>query len=112
MGIKTASFILFLALIIAGIIWLQVFLSKKENKWLGLIMPLFCVMISLSAALGLAFFAPVDSTGNNVSMIFPALYVFVLFNIPTVILVAIYAGYRKKRKKNSEMEIMKIQDLD
>ena len=108
MGIKTASFILFLALIIAGIIWLQVFLSKKENKWLGLIMPLFCVMISLSAALGLAFFAPVEST----EMIFTAIYVFVLFNIPTAILIAIYAGYRKKRNKNSEMEIMKIKDLD
>ena len=115
MSVRIGFLILFFAissLIIGGIVWLQVRLSKKENKWLGLIMPLICLLISLSAAFGLAFFAPVDSTGNNVSMIFPVLYVFVLFNIPTVILVAIYAGYRKKRKKNSEMEIMKIQDLD
>lgn len=100
------------SLIIAGIVWLQVFLSKKENKWLGLILPIICVLISLSAALGLALYVPAGSTESNVSMIFPALYIFVLFNIPTAILIAIYAGFRKKRNKNSEMEIMKIKDLD
>lgn len=112
MGTKVGSFILFLVLIIAGIVWLQVFLSKKENKWLGLLLPLMCVLISLSAALGLAYFAPVESTQSNGSMIFTAVYVFVLFNIPTAILIAIYAGNRNKRKKNSEIEIMRIKDLD
>ena len=100
------------SLIIAGIVWLQVFLSKKENKWLGLILPLICVLISFSAALGLAVYVFAGSTESNVSMIFPALYIFVLSNIPTAILIAIYAGFRKKRNKNSEMEIMKIKDLD
>ena len=75
-------------------------------------MPLICLLISFSAALGLALYVPAGSTESNVSMIVPALYIFVLFNIPTAILIAIYAGFRKKRNKNSEMEIMKIKDLD
>ena len=33
------ALIIFLAVVI-GVIWLQIFLSKKDNKWLGLILPI------------------------------------------------------------------------
>lgn len=115
MSINIASMIIFLAilfLIIAGVVWLQVFLSKKENKWPGLIMPLISVLISLLAVLGIAFWGLRESTESNNPMIFTALYIFVLYNIPTAVLIAIYAGCRNKRKRNLEIERMKIKDLD
>jgi len=37
-------------------------------------------------------------------VIFTALYIFVLYKIPTAILIAIYAGCRNRRKENSEIK--------
>lgn len=45
------------------------------------------------------------------AMILSALYIFVLYNIPTVLLLGIYSACRGKRKKNREIEKMNIQDL-
>jgi len=115
MSVNPVRMILFLAivfLIVAGIVWLQVFSSKKESKWPGLIMPLICLLISLLAVFGLVSFAPLDPTEGARSVIFSALYIFVLYNIPTAVLLAIYAGFRNRRKKNLELEKMKIKDLN
>lgn len=46
------AFLVFLA----GSIWLQIFLSKKQNKWLGLIIPLICFVFSIMAVLSLAMY--------------------------------------------------------
>lgn len=40
--------IIILLIIIVGGIFLQIFLSKKENKWLGLILPIITLTFSLS----------------------------------------------------------------
>ena len=40
---RTLVFLLF----IAGVIALQVFLSKRENKWPGLVLPIMSLLFSL-----------------------------------------------------------------
>ena len=119
----------------AGIIWLQIFLSKKENKWLGLILPLISICFSIIIeVVGLATFTNMTAVGQTftqsgeiveniiknvpqeplasiVSTIITGIFVFILYNIPTAILLVIYAACRGKRKKNMELEKMNIQDL-
>lgn len=121
-------------LILAGIIILQIFLSKKDNKWLGLILPIFTFIFSLLIVLGLFFYSTqtitqmqaVSESGSVISALpstsplphstplFNAgilILYFLMLNIPTVILLAIYAACRGKRKKQLALEKMRAQDL-
>jgi len=109
---RISANLIILILILIGIAALQIFLSKKENKWLGLILPainvLFSVIAFLGMVSGMAFYGG-ESLGQIIIMI---LSVFIMFNIPTFILLAIYAACREKLKKNREIDKMNIQDLD
>lgn len=100
--------ILILIMFLVGVIVLQIFLSKRENKWLGLILPMINVVFSIIALLGMAFY------GNEsvVDIIIQFLIIFLLWNIPTVILIAIYFACREKFKKRKEIDKMNIQDLE
>ncbi|MBF4692474.1 hypothetical protein [Fusibacter ferrireducens] len=126
------AIILFLFLI-GGSIGLQIFLSNKQNKWLGLIIPMICFMFSLLMVANIAVFTTFTSTskteiingeavtqevshseasaslGEILSTVIP---VFIISNISTLIFYAIYLGCREKRKKNLELEKMSIQDLE
>lgn len=51
------ALIIFLAVVI-GVIWLQIFLSKKDNKWLGLILPIVAFLFGLLYPLNMV--APSD----------------------------------------------------
>lgn len=124
------SFLLFLIVIIL----LQVYLSKNQNKWLGLVIPGICLIISLLAVLGMASYFSltketvktindngevvnkvINATANNrnlSSLILSSIMVFLMYNIPTAIFLTIYFGCRKKIKKNLELEKMNIQDLE
>lgn len=123
-------------LLFAGIIWLQLFLSKKKNKWLGLIIPLICFAFSIMAVFGLTMFTNIgistvteidinngnvitdESTSSQlekpsiVSMIVPIIPVFLILNIPTIIFLAIYLACREKLKLRTELDKMNIQDLE
>lgn len=127
------AMILFMFLI-GGSIGLQIFLSNKQNKWLGLIIPIICFMLSLLTVANIAVYRTITTTsetnisngvsvthevghsetskaslGEILSMVIP---VFIISNIPTLIFYAIYLGCREKRKKNLELEKMSIQDLE
>lgn len=131
----------FIALLIGllffiGIILLQIYLSKKQNKWIGLILPGICLIISILAVLGMASFSSLTKESittikengevvnevirnttneNNIdlaSVIFSSIMVFLMYNISTAIFIAIYVGCREKMKKNLELEKMNIQDLE
>jgi len=132
--------------LIAGIIVLQVFLSKKENKWLGLILPVISLFISLIAVFGIAAFSTVTTTASHQtidengvvilqeeikgnfahtspeisetirifpasSLIFTVVSIFLLYNIPTAVLLVIYFACREKQNQKKALEKMKIQDL-
>ena len=117
------------------VVALQIFLSKKENKWLGLILPIICLVFSIMAVMGMLNFNThtristiVTENGQTVKkeiinidkkgpfmgaseMGLSIGMIFVVTNIPTVILIGIYRGCRRKRK-NLELEKMNIQDLE
>jgi predicted RND superfamily exporter protein len=106
--VEDLSKLLLLLIFLGGIIILQVFLSKRVNKWLGLILPIICVVFSILTVLGLAVYS-YQSTSDS---IFQFIMVFLLINIPTIILIAIYLACREKFKKNKELDKMSIQDLE
>ena len=131
-GIGEIIFFIFLLAIPVGVIFLQIYLSKKENKWYGFILPLVVFAISLMAIMGMVAFVEVGqstmsqyvdgelvttiiSEGENREAI-PGtvgriIYIFILLNIPTAILLAIYKSVRNKQNRHRDVEKMSVQDL-
>ena len=108
-------------LIFGGAVLLQVFLSKKGNKWLGLILPIMNIMFSLIPALwwfNIVIFLPrayekFDESGNLLErstiipsagaigqVIFMASMTFVIYNISTLVFMAVYWICRKRQAKH------------
>lgn len=104
---RTTIFLLFLLAILVGIIWLQIFLSKKESKWPGLVMPIISFLFGLLYPLNMV----VPSEGVTVGFIIQMIIIWALGNIPTFVLLAIYLGCREKARKNKQLDKMNIQDL-
>lgn len=90
----------------AGMIWLQVFLSKNRNKWLGLILPMVTFAFSLVNLLSIM------DTGDTFKNVILIIGVLLLSNIPTLILLIIYWVFRQKIKHANELDKMNIQDLE
>jgi len=122
-------------LLLAGSIWLQIFLSTKNNKWLGLIVPLICLIIAVSGVLGLTMYTTssgittVTETVNGdvireepiaveseepsiLSMLVTVIPTFLMFNIPTFVFLAIYFACREKLKTRKLLDKMNVQDLE
>ena len=97
--------LLVLLVVVVGGILLQIFLSKRESKWPGLVLPAISFLWSL-----LYLFNMMD-TGSMVQNILTALLTVLLSNIPTLVLLAIYWAVREKRRKRSELDKMNIDDL-
>lgn len=83
-----------LIIIMVAIASLQVYLCKRENKRIGLILPIISFIISILAIIGMHFYTALP---NLISMIYLWIQVFVAMNIPTVILSAIYILYHGRR---------------
>ena len=132
-----SGFIVFwviVAMVVAGAVVLQVFLSRAESRWPGLILPGVSFLLSLLLVFGYGAYSINGSerievtTDNGVESVvtyeeriepmeygvpWGAITVTLLMgNIPTVILLGIYAACRGGRKKEKEMEKMSIQDLE
>ena len=95
------TLIVLLVLVVGGIL-LQIFLSKRESKWPGLVLPVISFLWSL-----LYLFNLMD-TGSVVQNILMAILTILLTNIPTLVLLAIYWAVREKRRTRSESEKMNI----
>lgn len=99
----------FIMLIIGvAILVLHIFLSKRENKLLGLIVPAINILFSLNAVAAYALY----NGRMNVEVIIQCIVIFITYNIYTLILLAIYWSCRKKVNKNREIDKMNIQDLN
>lgn len=115
----------------AAIIWLQLFLSKREGKWLGLALPGISFLVSLLMVISIVAYANigivsrsisedgaivshelVDTTSDFDGVVGQVIVTFLWCNIPTIVLIAIYGACRDKRKRRLEMEKMQIQDLE
>lgn len=105
---KTINTLIFLILFLGGIVLLQIFLSKRESKLPGLVLPIMAFLFGLLFPLNMV--APSD--GVTVGFVFQMLLVWLLGNIPTIVLLAIYFGCRSKQRRNSQIDKMNIQDLD
>lgn len=90
------------------VIYLQIFLSNKENKILGLILPILSFFISLLLVMGQYAY---DSMQTGAGVFIHILTGLLIANIPTVILLLIYFAIREKTKINKEIEKMSIKDL-
>lgn len=104
---RITNIIILAVLVIAGIVCLQIFLSKRESKWPGLVLPILAFLFSLLYPLNMI--APDE--GVTVSFIIQMLIVWLMGNIPTIILLAIYFGCRGKQRRNKQLDKMNIQDL-
>ena len=129
--IALAGSLLILLAVAAGIIILQIHLSKKESKWAGLILPIISFGLSIIAVFGILAFSVattgmqtvtvdgvvVEQTvdrimiGGTYSIVLSAVYIFLLCNIPTAVLGAIYAAYSGKRSQKRALGKMSVQDL-
>jgi len=105
-------------LVLIGMAFLQVFLSKKESKWPGLILPGCSILIAMIAAL---------SVQILFEYVITAILLFLFGNIPTLVYIIIYIIAHKKKipqqeivqaakcatlNKNQEINKMNIQDLE
>ena len=79
-------------LLLVGIVALQVFLSGKRNKWLGLFMPIISFLMTLVIPLNMV--AP--SEGITGDFLLSMMLVMVIANIPTVFFSLIYIACREK----------------
>ena len=101
---KVTIVLVFVLALLAGGVFLQIFLSKRESRWPGLILPLLSFLYSLLMACSAVAYNGGIPWG-------PILASLVLGNIPTVILLAIYAACRERFRKRSELDKMNIKDL-
>ena len=103
---------------------LQVFLSKSEGNWPGLIMPIAWVGFSMITPIRILVAGPearsfigaineveVVHTPSMASIVGEAVLMFVLLNVITGILVAIYLICRRKQNKERALLKMSVQDL-
>ena len=99
---------IFLLLLLAGAILLQIFLSLRASRWPGLLLPGVTFFYSLVMLLSVAAY-----NGNNgmEGVVAALLSVLVLGNIPTVMLLIIYALCRRGERTQRELNKMNAQDL-
>lgn len=96
--------LLFLVVVVGGIL-LQIFLSRRESRWPGLVLPLLAFLNALLLPLN------VVDTGSAARNILLVLVTLLAGNIPTLVLLAIYWAAREKRRVRSQLEHMDKQDL-
>ena len=134
---RTSVVLLILFALAVGVVLLQIYLAKRENRWLGLILPLIALCISVVAVMGIAAFTVIPAgpdlqvieengiviqaalpenleqpTQSASSLMFTVVSVFLLYNIPTAVLLAIYFGCRERQRQRKALEKMQVQDLE
>lgn len=82
---------------------LQIFLSRRKDKILGLILPIIAFLRSLNTIFNLS-----EWDLSRIEILRP----FILVNIPTIIFIIIYILCRKRIQRNKEIEKMNIKDLN
>lgn len=108
MAIASKTLILLLIvplLLLAGVVCLQIFLSRRERKWPGLVLPLLAFLYALVLALN------VTASGGGFPW-GPLLAALILGNVPTVVLLAIYWACREKQRVKAQMDKMNLDDLN
>lgn len=130
------SLLIFISIIGIGV-FIQVKLSRSKNKYLGLIMPVISFLLSILVILNMAVFTSNTTTTTEIittdgveelaesveitenlgkdvitlDLAVSMFFIFLVSNIPTVILGGIYLSERNKIDVKKSIEKMKIDDL-
>ena len=89
-----------------GGVLLQIYLSRRESRWPGLVLPLLTFLCSLLGPLNAA---DTGSVSQNVLLVLVTL---LAGNIPTLVLLAVYWAAREKFRVGKQMEKMGKQDIN
>jgi len=103
---RVTNTLIVLLILTVGAVLLQIFLSRRESRWPGLVLPGISFLVSLVYVLSIA--ALNQGIGQIIATV---LMVLLLGNIPTLVLLAIYAACRSGRRRRSEADAMRIRDL-
>lgn len=100
--------LLIILMFFVGIPLLQIFLSRRNNRIAGLILPFVTFLYSIVCVLSV-----VGINSMTVWHIVATLILtFLVANVPTLILLAIYFACKEKEKRKKQLEKMNIQDLN
>ena len=99
------SLIILLVFGVGGVL-LQIFLSKRESRWPGLVLPLLTFLSSLLLPLN------VVDTGSVSRNVLTVAVTLLAGNIPTLVGLAIYWAAREKYRVRDQMEKMGKQDIN
>lgn len=99
--------IIFLALLLAGSVLLQLWLSRRESRWPGVVLPVLSFLLTLLIPLSLV----LPPEGVTVRFVLSAALSWLVANIPTAVLLLIYFSCREKLRRSRQLEQMNIQDL-
>lgn len=105
---RIAVNLIFTLTLLAGVILLQIYLSKRENKWSGLVLPIITFLFGLLYPLMMV----VPSEGVTVEFIIEIVMVWLLGNLPTVLFLTIYFVCHEKKYRKKQLDKINIQDLD
>lgn len=94
--------------IAAGLVGLQIFLSRRQSWQPGLCLPAVSLILSCVSAMGLLLYATNDSGAGIIAGI---VVIFLIENIPTALFLMIYLLCRRKYRCQNEIEKMNILDL-
>jgi len=86
--------VILLAILFVLAATLQVYLCKRENRKIGLILPTLFAIASILAAVGICIYA---APPNLISLLFTALQVLIMMNVPTAIFAGIYILYHGRK---------------
>ena len=104
---------LIIAAVFVGIIALEVWLSRRKSRWPGLVLPSLTYLLSLCVTFGAALYAYVPTEHQSFGdILVPTLLLFLMYNIPTLVLLGIYFACREKYSRKKQLDKMNIQDLD
>ena len=96
--------IILMLVLLVGVPVLQVFLSRRENQWLGLLLPMLTFLYSLVMVCSVTAYEGGIPWG-------PILASLILGNIPTAVLLVISFACREKFRRRSEVDKTRIEDL-
>lgn len=99
------SLVILLVFVVGGVL-LQIWLSRRESRWPGLVLPLLTFLCSLLGPLNVA------DTGSVSQNILLVLVTLLAGNIPTLVLLAVYWAAREKFRVGKQMEKMGKQDIN
>ena len=102
---RATNVLIFLLVLAVGGVLLQIYLSKRESRWPGLVLPGICMLYPILLVLNVA------AMGNIGSVAATVITSFVIGAVPAIILLVIYFACRSGRNGKSELDKMNISDL-